>query len=408
MPYGGQSVLGNTRTGLSAIPGAATPDQVHEWVRDNLAPFLRASVNPGAAERDATGTPLPADAFGPAAGLGLLGALVPVEHGGTGGDRRTFGMLLEQVGYFCEELEYASLLSMYADIPAVISATGRADLVERYVEPMVRGRCFGTFAYTERTDAFDFQCRTRHDGDGYVIDGEKCLQTGGHLADVFLTYTRSEHDDLQLFLIERDDPGVRVEPVATSGFRAAGLTRLTLDGVRLPESRMLVRVDGLSHAQLFLNQRRLFVACPMVGRMRAIVESCADHLGGVVRHGQQLPQYQAVQAKLGRMLIRYETARAVLHDALSRCAAGAHNPLFDPVISAAKYTIVENAIAVGMDAVHLTGWLGYSRELPYERHLRGFMAGIAGQTSQDVLEILLGNEVVTRSVLARHLRGVVK
>lgn len=40
-----------------------------------------------------------------------------------------------------------------------------------------------------------------------------------------------------------------------------------------------------------------------------------------------------------------------------------------------------------MDAVHLTGWMGYSRELPYERYLRRFMGGIAGQTAQDVLEI---------------------
>lgn len=196
-----------------------------------------------------------------------------------------------------------------------------------------------------------------------------------------------------------------MEPVATAGFRSAGLTRLTLDRVPMPPSRQLVRVDGLSHAQRFLNQRRLFVACPMVGRMKAIIESCAMHLAGVVRQGLPLPQHQAVQARLGRMLIRYETARAVLHDALSRWAANAHNPVFDPVVSAAKYTIVENAIAVGMDAVHLTGWLGFSRELPYERYLRGFMAGIAGQTAQDVLEILLGNEVIARSELVRHMEG---
>ena len=106
-----------------------------------------------------------------------------------------------------EELEYASLLSMYADIPAVIAATGRPELIGRYVLPMRDGRLFGTFAYTERTDAFDFRCRAVRRGDGYVLDGEKCLQTGGHLADVFLTYVREESDDIQLFLVERTDPG---------------------------------------------------------------------------------------------------------------------------------------------------------------------------------------------------------
>ncbi len=390
-----------------AVPDRV-PDEVHDWVRDNLAAHFATAVNPGAADRDATGTPLPAEALRRAADLGLFGFLLPTSCGGAGGDRRTFGLLLEHVGYFCDELEYPSLLSMYADIPTVIAATGRPDLIERYVRPMREGRCFGTFAYTERHDAFDFRCRAARGADGYLITGDKALQTGGHLADVFLTYVRDEHDDLQLVLVERTDPGVTLEPVATAGFRAAGLTRLSLDGVRLPASRLLVRVDGLSHAQRFLNHRRLFVAAPMVGRVKAIIESCTAHLAGVVRQGVPLPQHEAVQARLGRMLIRYETARAVLHDALGRWVAGPHNVQFDPVVSAAKYTIVDNAIAVGMDALHLTGWAGYSRELPYERHLRGFLAGVAGQTTQDVLEVLLGNEVIARSELDRQLEGVAR
>ena len=178
------------RSLLDATHGVAPdrlPAAVHDWVRDHLAADLAGSVNPGAAGRDATGTPLPAAAFGRAAELGLFGFLLPRAHGGAGGDRRTFGLLLEQLGYVGEELEFASLLSMYADIPTVIAATGRADLVERYVRPMAAGRRFGTFAYTERHEAFDFRCRTAPAGDGLVVTGEKSLQTGGHLADVFLT-----------------------------------------------------------------------------------------------------------------------------------------------------------------------------------------------------------------------------
>lgn len=389
----------------SAIPAAPTPAQVAQWLRENLSAFLSNMVNPGAPERDLTGTPLAASAFAPAAELGLLGYLVPSECGGAGGQRRTFGLILEQLGHACEELEYASLLSMYADIPAVIAGTGRADLIESHVRPMMAGQRFGTFAYTERTDAFDFSCRVTARPHGFEADGVKVLQTGGHLADVFLTYVRDESNDLRLFLIERGDPGVTVEPVPTTGFRAAGLTRLTLNRVPLTENRQLVRVDGLSHAQMFLNQRRLFVACPMVGRMKAILEHCATHLGGVVRHGQPVTGFQLVQAKLGRMRIRYETARAVLHDALDRLGDSDHNELFDPVISAAKYTVVENAIALAMDAINLTGWMGYSRELPYERYLRGFMGGIAGQTAQDVLEVLLGNDVIARAEFGRHFEG---
>lgn len=383
------------------IPDAPSSQQIAEWVRAHLSGFLSDVVNPGAADRDATGTPLTATAFTPLAASGLLGYLVPAGHGGAGGDRRTFGLILEHLGHACDELEYPSLVSMYADIPAVIAGVGRPDLINRYVQPMIAGKRFGTFAYTERSDAFDFGCRVVEVDNGFEVTGVKALQTGGYLADVFLTYARDEGDDLRLLLVERGDPGVAVEPVPTAGFRAAGLTRLTLDRVRLDACRQLVRVDGLSHAQMFLNQRRLFIACPMVGRMSAIVEHCARHLTGVIRQGQPVTGFQAVQAKLGRMRIRYETSRAVLHDALDRLGNDEYNELFDPVISAAKYTVVDNAIALAMDAIHLTGWMGYSRELPYERYLRGFMGGIAGQTAQDVLEILLGNDVITRSEFGR-------
>ena len=57
----------------------------------------------------------------------------------------------------------------------------------------------------------------------------------------------------------------------------------------------------------------------------------------------------------------------MLHAALDRWSGGEHNALFDPRISAAKYIVVDNATALATDAIHLSGWRGYSRELRYER-----------------------------------------
>jgi alkylation response protein AidB-like acyl-CoA dehydrogenase len=126
----------------------------------------------------------------------------------------------------------------------------------------------------------------------------------------------------------------------------------------------------------------------------------------VIRYGTPLTQQQAVQAKLGRMFVRCETARAVLHDALGRWGAPTRSALFDPTSTAAKYTIVESAIALAQDAIYLTGWRGYSDALPYERMLRAFMSGIAGQTAQDVIELLLGNQVVAQQELLQHKKAV--
>lgn len=174
------------------------------------------------------------------------------------------------------------------------------------------------------------------------------------------------------------------------GLRSAGLTRLRLNDVVLGEERDLSGADGLADAQIFLNSRRMFLVCPMVGAMNRIIEACVRHLDGTVREGRPLTQAPTVQARLGNMYARYLTSQAILHDALERIGRGEINEMFDPAISAAKFVLTENIIEVGEQAIRLTGWRGYSKELPIERMYRAALAALTGQTAQDVLEINLG------------------
>jgi alkylation response protein AidB-like acyl-CoA dehydrogenase len=378
-----------TRTIAQLHPHSTVAD-VEAYAAAELSGFFATTVNPDAMERDEACEVVPREAFEQAAKLGLLNFLIPQEVGGIGGSRRVFGLLLEQIGYHCEDTGFPTMLAMYADVPNVVYRAGHPSLVERYVHPMVEGRKLGTFAYTDYGDAFDFQTRVVGENGGYVLNGVKCLQTGGSLADVFVTYARDEHDDMRVLLVDRADPGVSTVPVRTLGLRSAGLTQLRLDNVVLDADRDLSGPDGLADAQKFLNSRRLFVVCPLVGGMRRILEICVRHLDTVVREGRPLTQAQRVQARLGNMYAKQLTSQAILHDALDRVGRGQINEMFDPAISAAKLIITENVIDVGEQAIRLTGWRGYSKELPFEQTYRAAMAALTGQTAQDVLEINLG------------------
>jgi acyl-CoA dehydrogenase len=378
----------------------SAPANVAAYVSAELADYFATHLNPQATERDEACAPIPRETFRHAAQIGLLGYLIPREAGGIGGSRRVFGLLLEQVGQHCADMAFATMLSMYADVPNVIHRAHRPTLDERYVRPMAEGRMLGTFAYTDYGDAFDFQTRVVRQGGRYVVNGTKCLQTGGMLADVFITYARDEKDDLRVLLVDRDDPGVEVTPVPTLGLRSAGLSRLRLGDVVLDEERDLCGADGLADAQTFLNSRRMFLVCPMVGAMNRILEASVRHLDTTVREGRPLTQAPTVQARLGNMYARYLTSRAILHDALDRIGRGETNDMFDPAISAAKFVITENVIEVGEQALRLTGWRGYSKELPVERMYRAVLAALTGQTAQDVLEINLG--VIAAANIALH------
>ncbi len=363
------------------------------------------SVNPGSCERDEACEAVPASVFEEAARLGLLNYIVPKEAGGIGGTRRVFGLLLEQIGYYCDDFAFPSMLAMFADVPNVIHKANHPALLERYVRPLAQGKMFGTFAYTDYGDAFDFRTRVERKGDHYILSGVKCLQTGGMLADVFVTYARDESDDLKILLVDRSDPGVYTTPVKTLGLRSAGLTQLRLENVKLDPVRLLNTNDGLAEAQMFLNSRRMFVVCPFVGGMRRIIEQCVTHLDGVIREGRPLTQAQTVQASLGIMAAKQMTSEAILYNALDRIGRNAINHMFDPVISAAKYTLTENALEVANQAIRLTGWRGYSKELPFERLYRGFMAALTGQTAQDVLKINLGIVTIADIELAHQRKA---
>ncbi len=378
----------------------STPADVAAYVSAELVDYFAVHLDPYATERDEACAPIPHATFRHAAQLGLLNYVIPREVGGIGGSRRVFGLLLEQIGQHCADMSFATMLSMYADVPNVIHRAGRPALDERYVRPMAEGHRLGTFAYTDYGDAFDFQTRVVRDGDRYVVNGTKCLQTGGMLADVFVTYARDEHDDIRVLLVDREDPGVETVPVRTLGLRSAGLTQLRLHEVVLDEERDLSGADGLADAQMFLNSRRMFLVCPLVGAMHRFIETCVRHLDKTVREGRPLTQAPTVQARLGNMYARYLTSRAILHDALDRIGRGEINEMFDPAISAAKFVITENVIEIGEKAIRLTGWQGYSKELPLERMYRAALAALTGQTAQDVLEINLG--VIAASDVALH------
>ncbi|GAB4510700.1 MAG: acyl-CoA dehydrogenase family protein [Haliangiales bacterium] len=375
---------------------------------EHLGAFFDQEVNPGAAERDETRTVIPRSTFTRAAEIGLLNYLLPSDVGGLDGSRRLFGLLLEQVGYYSEDPSYGTMLAMFADVPNVIyRAHGPAApiLTDRYVRPMARGELLGTFAYTDYGDAFAFQARCRQDGDGFVLHGVKCLQTGGELADLFVVYVRDEQNGMKVFLLERDQPGLSLTPVTTMGHRSAGLTQLHMDDVRVPASHLLSTQDGLADAQVFLNSRRIYVVCPLVGVMQRTTELCTSHLGTVIREGRPLTQAQTVQARLGNMSARCQCAQAILHAALDRIDRGEVNDVFDPFISSAKFMLTEHAVEVCERAIRLTGWRGYSDELPFGRFYRAAMGALTGQTAQDVLEIQLGVIAIAQQELSLHVKG---
>ncbi|MGW1005906.1 acyl-CoA dehydrogenase family protein [Streptomyces sp. NPDC002520] len=381
---------------MNADPACTSPEEeIAALVRNRWGKLL-AEVSAGAAARDSAGTPLPAELLTAAADQGLQAFALPKQIDGEGANPLAWGKVLEQVGYLCEDVAFPLLISIRTTIARMLVGTGRTDLIEQYAIPIARGVCAVATAYTEDADPFSMRTRLRCDDGTYVLNGHKTYVSGGMLADVFLTYSIDSTGDMLACLVHRDDPGVEVRPVESIGHRSTGGASVTFREVKLPPARLIQASDGLTHAQLFLNDRRLLICCAPLGRAQAILERCVARVTSTVRYGQPLSEMTNVQATLGRMYIAIEASRATLYRALQRMVDGEADPVFDAGVSAAKYFVAEQVQYVLDQAFRVLGGHAYYGDLHFGRYLRDFAGLVAAAGTQDILEVNLGAAALTR------------
>lgn len=373
------------------LVASLAPSAIGDEVRARFGAFIRQQIDPGAEERDRTGTPISRELLRQAGSLGLLGFTVPTTAGGAGRSWREWGWFLHEIGYLAEDTSFPMLLAYLGTLSKMLFDTGRDDIIQRYVRPMVAGHRFGGFAWSEGHDPFTFQTFVDETPSGYVVDGVKGPIADGLIADVFMVFARDRRtDDLVTVLVERDDPGVSLTPYLATGLRASGMARLHLDRVPLPRGRLLVAADGLSYGQRFLNERRLEMPCWALGRMRALLETCVAELAQRVRYGLPLTEMQTIQAAIGRMHAGVETSRMVLDNVLGRIGDGLHDPLWDPPLALAKYHVIREALGMCRTLQDILGGAAVFQAAPYERAIRDLSCLNAIAGTMLTLEVDLG------------------
>jgi alkylation response protein AidB-like acyl-CoA dehydrogenase len=364
---------------------------------DYLLDFLTHKVNPGAAERDRTGTHLSRELLREAIDRGLFQHALPKELGGSGAEPLRWGLTLEHIGYRCTDLSFPLLAFYVAGLAYHLHETGRSDLIDTYARPAARGEKLVGFAFTESTDHYSFKSRIQRDGDRITVSARKEIVIGAGFFDAFVTYLTDPGGGQVAVIVHRDDPGVTITPVDAAGYRAAGFARIDVRDAVLPESRV-IETDGLYHAQHLINSQAPFLVAGPAGRLRAVLHDCARRLNKTVRHGLPLADYLNVQSLMGRMYADVERCRTALHHALHRMASGAADPLWDEVCWLAKYTVGNLGVPIITNAQRLVGTVGFLRDTGYERCLRDMSGILAGGNPQEKVEVDLGAAVLRSMV----------
>ncbi len=298
--------------------------------------------------------------------LGMLGLLVPERFGGAGLGWVDAIVLLEVTG---GALVPSPLLSTLLASCALVEHGDEA-LRARYLPKIAGGELIATLALLERGQrpgGEDVQARAVPDGDGYVLEGEKCFVHDAGSADLFVVAARSA-EGLGLFAVERTLAGVQAQshPLIDTTKR---MGNLRLSGVRLGREQLLC-APPRAHAALsrLLDAGAVATAAEAVGAAAAVLALTVAYAKTRVQFGKPIGAFQGVKHPLAEMHVQLETARSLVYYAA--WALDAAEQELPRAASMAKAYTSDAFVRIGVDAIQLHGAIGYTDEHDAQLYLK--------------------------------------
>ena len=327
------------------------------------------------------------------AGRGYLGALVPEDRGGAGMDMLTFGVLNEELGRACSSVR--SLLTVHSMVEQALLKWGRPAQRERWLPRLAAGETIGAFALSEAnagSDANAIATTARRDQAGYTLSGHKRWTTYGQIADLFLVFARYEGKPAA-FLLERDTPGLTVEPIGGMlGTRASMLAALRMDECRIPADSM-VGGPGFGIAAVAttaLDIGRYSVACGSVGIAQACLDASLSYTAGRKQFDTLLKDFQLIRRMISEMIANVKAARLLCYQAGILKDRGDSRTVMETWI--AKYFASTVATKAAADAVQIHGANGCSPDFPVQRYFR----------DAKIMEIIEGSTQLQQITIAEY------
>jgi alkylation response protein AidB-like acyl-CoA dehydrogenase len=370
----------------------------HLLFRESVREFCDREIRPRAAQhdRDERIDPQLLRLMGE---QGFLGFLVPEELGGSGGDTLGFTILSEEINRVCASTW--ATFGAHAGIGTYGLLWGAGDEVKKRVLPKVAsGEWLAAYALTEAgagSDAAAMKTRAVHDGDDWVLNGEKMWITNGPIAQVFTVFAVTDpekggHGGVTAFLVERGMPGFESgAPEKKMGIKGSLTSTLSFKSVRVPDANRLSEVGrGFPLALKILDKGRTMLGAGCLGVAREAFEMSVKFAAQRQQFGKPIAEFQFIQGYLADMASEIYAMDQMVYHAAWLDSRG--KPATMPA-SMVKLYCTERASWITNKAVQIHGGMGYSAELPIERMYR----------DGRICEIFEGTNEIQRLVIAREI-----
>jgi citronellyl-CoA dehydrogenase len=370
-----------------------TPE--HEEIRRSARRLVETEINPYVEEWEAAGIFPANELFKKLGDAGFLGITKPTDFGGMGLDY-SYGMVFtESLGYAdCGGVPMAIGVQTDMATPA-LARFGSDELREEFLAPAISGdavACIGVSEPAAGSDVAGIRTTARHDGDDYVISGEKLWITNGTQADwICLLCNTGEgpiHKNKTLICVPMKEKGVSVaRKIEKIGMHSSDTAHLYFDEVRVPQrNRIGAEGHGFVYQMQQFQEERLWAAAKSLVTLERVIEQTAEYTRQRKAFGRSILDNQVVHFRLAELLTEVESLRALVYRAVELYVGGED---VTRLASMAKLKSGRLAREVTDSCLQYWGGMGYTYDNFVSREFRdGRLGSIGGGADEIMLGII--------------------
>ena len=364
----------------------------HDAIRKTAREFCQRELVPHLRDWDRA-QQLPREVIRRMGSEGLLGICIPRRYGGLGFDYLSLGIVSEELER--ADSAFRVLIAVHLGLNSLaLFQWGNEAQKQKYLVPQARGEKLAAFGLTEPgagSDVAGISTTARHDGNTYILNGEKMWIGCADIADHFLIFAYTDrgakHRGISAFIVERGFDGMTTSSIHHKlGGRIGNVGSISLQDVRVPaENRVGEEGDGFKIAMSALDNGRYTVASGAVGLIEACLEASVTYAKKREAFGQPIGKHQLVQQKIANMVAGRDIGRLLYYQVGwmknqgMRCTRE---------VSLAKWTNCQNAFHAADDAIQIHGAHGYSDEYPVERYFRNARGALIYEGTQEIHQLI--------------------
>jgi alkylation response protein AidB-like acyl-CoA dehydrogenase len=333
--------------------------------------------------------------------MGLMGAIFPVELGGSG------------LGYVDYALAVEELSAVDGSIGIIVAShnslctnhifvAGNDEQRRKYIPLLASGKWLGAWGLTEPgsgSDAGSARTTAVRRGDSWVLNGNKTFITNGHYADISVIIAVTDKGQgtrgLSAFVVEKGTPGFRAGKKENKlGLRASDTSELIFEDCEIPGENLLGEEgQGFIDSMRILDGGRISIAALSLGIGRGAYDAARKYVKQRHQFGKAISEFQGIQWKLADMATGLDAARLLTLRAAVMKDAGQKTTLES---SMAKLMASEVAVKVCDEAVQLHGGYGFIKDYPVEKFYRDVKLCTIGEGTSEIQRLIIAREILSK------------